>query len=93
MITKKMLCESLLKNYANDNDISLEELLSTIHARIHMSSILAVSADFLGLITETRDKNYCQERDGILFIYYDTESKLTYTLTVRELLELLPNKI
>lgn len=56
---------------------------------VYQSSCYAVAADFLGILNEN-DSEYAKSRSGILFEFWENDVNF---LTVREILNLLPEKL
>ena len=74
-------------NELTDDQISLIAMQSTT---------FGVCMQFLGYITEDKYPDlmkYLNERGGIVIVSYDPIMKESYSLSVREMLDLLPDKL
>lgn len=94
MLTKKQLCNALLQR----NGIEIKDITGENSDRltkfVMQSSQVAVAAEYLGLLENNAElKAYAQERAGIILQCTEEKYKeplVVSFLTVRELLELLP---
>lgn len=84
MITKKQFCEIIIENFCRDNNTQVNDGLVT------QSSKVAVAMEYLGLIESEEMKEFASERGGILFLKFDEKTGKTDFLTVREMINLLP---
>ena len=89
MISKKDFCLSVLGDYCRDNNKEIEDLGS---GDILESSNVAVAMEYLGMI-ETQDmKSYAGSRNGLCAKYLNVKEKYFAQLTMREAIDLLPEK-
>jgi hypothetical protein len=84
-MTKKRFCKMQIQDYLLDN-----ELTEIDDSAVYQSSTIAVCMEYLGLIEDEEAKEYATCRGGNLFSYYDKDEKDVAILSVRELIELLP---
>lgn len=86
MLTKKQYCLGILEAFKIG-----EGLKEVTEHHITMSSKLAVAMEFLSLITSEDLKEYASSRSGVIKVYIDQETGVPSTLTVRDMLSLLPD--
>jgi hypothetical protein len=84
-MTKKRFCKMKIEDYCLDNKI---EEVSDIF--VYQSSTIAVCMEYLGLIKDEEAKVYAMSRGGNLFMYYDKDEQDVAVLSIRDLIELLP---
>ena len=95
MITRKNYCKSRLQSYLNE--YNLEEPKDLV-PHIFESSTMGVILQELGIINSKdypMENDYINNRGGIMATYAEKNKNgvLIQTLTVREFLDLLPEKI
>jgi len=81
MLTKKQVCEKVVRDFEDDNGG-----LRSSERDVFTSSKLAVAMEYLGLIQDPAIKEYCSTRDGLMYLDGATGS----TLSFREFLTTLP---
>jgi hypothetical protein len=89
MLTKNQYCYSIIEQFSVENDIKPEEVNEN---HILSSSSLAVVMEFLGRIQNEDLREYAKSRSGVITLGFDQEKRTPYVLTVRELLETLPDE-
>ena len=91
MMTKKELCLAIIEHQCQLNGIPVGPVPET---SITLSSALAVAMEHLGLLKTKDMQDYATTRGGTLlteyFLFYNGEKRNAVSLSVRELLELLP---
>jgi hypothetical protein len=88
MMTKKEFANLVIDKFCYDTGINRNELKES---DIFKSSCLAVAMEYLNMLPDNL-KEYSSERGGVLFTNVDIENNnFVSCLTVRELLELLPD--
>lgn len=87
MISKEQFCKILIKKFERS-----EGRFPTEHD-ITSSSCLAVAMEYLGLLKTPMYTQYASERGGTLYAYTDEEKRGMRFLTVRELIDLLPEHV
>ena len=95
MITRKNYCKSLLQSYLNE--YNLEDPKDLV-PHIFESSTMGIILQELGIINPKdypMENDYINSRGGIMATYAEKNKNgvLIQTLTVREFLDLLPEKI
>ncbi len=87
-ITKKQLCEAVIKNFLEEEKMVLSELKSS---DVLTSSKLAVAMEYMELIEDDDMKNFASQKEGIIFFgaAFNDES---VSLSLREVLNLEPVK-
>ena len=95
MITRKNYCKSRLQSYLNE--YNLEDPKDLV-PHIFESSTLGIILQELGIINSNdypMEDDYINHRGGIMATYAEKNKNgvLIQTLTVREFLDLLPEKI
>lgn len=89
MMTKRQYCEMIIHNAIKEKNLTPEEVINCAYN----STSLGIALEYLGFInpTDTPDLyNYLQSRGGIVFVSYDEKTESSAILSMRELLELLP---
>ena len=89
MMTKRQYCEMIVHNVIKEKNITPEEVIDYAYS----STSLGIALEYLGFInpTDTPDLyNYLQSRGGIVFASYDEKTENSAILSMRELLDLLP---
>jgi len=87
MITKKQFSEIQIKKFCYKNNTTRDVLGD---GWIYNSSTLAVCMEYLNMLKSEEAKEYVQSRDGIMYTYWDEDKSEVCVLSVRELLNLLP---
>ena len=95
MITRKNYCKSLLQSYLNE--YNLEDPKDLV-PHVFESSTMGVILQELGIINPKdypMEDDYINSRGGLMATYAEKNKNglLIQTLTVREFLDLLPEKI
>lgn len=106
MITKKMLCEAIISKFVYDNKLlnkynqylnyKNEEDTKLLVSHIAESTRFGIALVELGVITKEKypkEYDYLSNRSGILIEHYDGEARKNSFLTLRELLNMLPNSL
>lgn len=102
MMTKKMLCKTIINKFVHNNKLLDEHnyYLSyndkKLISHVFESTQLGIALIELGVLTKESNPteyNYISNRAGILAQHYDRESGTLYFLTLRELLNMLPDEI
>lgn len=93
MITKKQFAEKVISDFLKEQKI--KEFNESL---VLQSSLVAVAAEYLGLIESQEMKEYASSIAGTLILLdkwaiYSSKRPLVNILTVREMLDLLPEKI
>ena len=86
MITKKHFCEIKIREYCEDNDISIDDLKEDI---CFSSSTVAICMEYLGLLKDNSIKEYVSSRGGTMYVYGNRETGEVAILSTREFLDLL----
>ena len=89
MMTKRQYCEMIVHQAIKEKNFSPEEITNYAYN----STSLGIALEYLGFINpkDTPDLyNYLQSRGGIVFVHYDEKTESSAILSMRELLELLP---
>lgn len=89
MLTQKQYCKSIIENYCNSNQTEVDKIT---REDIIQSSSLAIALEYLGLLTDPQMQEYTKTRAGFVAAYYDASKRETASLSVRELINLLPNE-
>ena len=90
MLTKEQFAKSIVQNF----EINISEDNKPFkESDVMKSSSLAVAAEFLGLLKTQEYKDYAASRAGTIAMYWDSTTKQTYFLSVRDVLSLLPDRI
>lgn len=84
MMTRDEVCKSIVHN------MELELDREVCEADITRSSCLAVAMEHLGMIKNEELKKYAAQRGGLIRTHYDKDSCKFSSLSLRELLDLLP---
>lgn len=90
MISKKQYCEIIIEDFCRSENISRKQLCE---GDIYKSSSLGVAMEYLGLIKKPSNLKYIASRAGIVDTYFNPEEKVINTLTVRNMLSLLPETV
>ena len=90
MITKSMFCEHIIREFCKSNNIKRKHISEDL---ITQSSKLAVAMEYLGLIKTPDLQEYAKSRAGILVTLMPDNPGEIHMLTVREMLDLLPETI
>lgn len=88
-MTKRQYCEMIIHNAIKEKNLTPEEVITYAYS----STSLGIALEYLGFVNpkDTPDLyNYLQSRGGIVFIHYDEKTESSAILSMRELLELLP---
>lgn len=94
MMTKEQFCKMMAYKHTNtDNVKELEKMISDNSSIIYTSSCLAVALEYLLNFANTHPElyKYTRTRGGVLHTYVDEESKTASILSMRELLDMLPD--
>ena len=87
MMTKDQFCRYYIERFKNQykrNPVSEDAFKSTC---------LGLSMEYLGMLKNNPDvENYLSEREGNLFMYFDKEKDKVFSLSFRDILDMLPNK-
>ena len=89
-MTKKEFCLCIIKDYIEKEGLNVDPTLLQEHHAIKSSKV-AVAMEYLGLLHEPY-KSYAKDRDGLLFVYCNPEKREFSTLSVRDILNLLPGE-
>lgn len=92
MITKKKYAENYALRYSVDHNVPFKEL----HSHIYKSSCLAVALEYLGMLTDDDEKEYAASRGGTLIVSSPeiiNGEPGCYILTMREMLDMLPETL
>jgi hypothetical protein len=95
MITKKDFAEYLIEEYANSEDISVEEVKNNPALHVCKSTACGLALNYLGLLDNYKiEREYLASRSGTFISVLDKESTnhLKF-LSVREMFEMLPETI
>jgi hypothetical protein len=84
-MTKERFCKMKIEDYLLDN-----KLTEIDDSAVYESSTIAVCMEYLGLIKSEEAKEYAMCRGGNLFMYYDKDEQDVAVLSIRDLIELLP---
>jgi hypothetical protein len=92
MITKNQYCRMLISEFAKTAGLTSDQITES---HIYESSSLAVAMEYLGLLRDQRAIQYAAERGGIAHHYIEIiDGKCVQgTLSVREMIELLPETV
>lgn len=94
MLSKKEYCEGLVRSQLSH--INPEISRKDAHHYIYQSSTLAVALEYLGELSP-EEKEYSSGRAGTVTRYLETDEngkfKDLHFLTVRELIDLLPDEV
>ena len=90
MITKTQFCQHIIDSFCCNNNLKQKHLTEDF---ITQSSSLAVAMEFLGLLETPEFKEYAANRAGIFISVSNPDTNKIDMLTVREILELLPEAI
>lgn len=92
MMTKKSLCEAILREFAmNTLKIPTPIDINSIPIdSIHLSSRVAVAMEYLGMLHNKDDITYASSRGGILMVTSDENGDLM-AVTYRDIIESLPD--
>ena len=87
MISKDQYCKIMMQKFekSEGREAREEDILS--------SSVLAVAMEHLGLLKSDQYRQYAAERGGVLYTYWDFDKKGITMLSMREMLELLPDEV
>ena len=101
-----MLCESIVIRFVYDNKLidnhnyylnyKNEKHAKALISHISKSTCLGIALVELGVITKEnnpQEYQYISERSGILIEHYDYDTKENNFLTLREVLEMLPDSL
>lgn len=89
MMTKEQYCRYIIKQFADSEGKCTGRVTED---DIFKSSSLAVAMEYLGLLKTTLSKEYAYSRGGTVFLSV-SDNKEIETLSVRELLSLLPETL
>lgn len=93
MMTKEQFCRMIIaREKGVDHNRSDESLVPMIYS----STSLGIALETLGVITPEKyptEYEYLQSRGGVLYAYFDRKDEEVYQISMRELLDLLPDKI
>lgn len=87
MISKDQFCKVLIQKFERTNGRKADE------SDITQSSNLAVAMEHLGLLHSKTYVDYAAERAGVLYLYCDEEKHGVSMLTVREVIDMLPESV
>lgn len=76
-----------IQQFCSQKGINVKDVTENM---IYESSSLAVAMEYLGMLTSETNKLYARNRDGVSLLYFDDDIKETAFLSVREILNLLP---
>ena len=94
-MTKKQFAKWIIINNStyNRKEKFTKDSLKKLVPEIYTSSSLGVALEYLGVITKEefpKEYEYVQSRGGIYLTFMDNETEKLATLSVREVLDLLP---
>lgn len=95
MLTKEMFAKVVCRNWAMNNkrkDGDYESMVGDIYA----STSLGIALEVLGVITPEKHPeayNYLSGRGGLTTIYVDEKTGEVYSLSTREIYDLLPEHL
>lgn len=87
MMSKRQFAEMVVDDFCRENNVDREKVSGHIYA----SSGLAVALEFLGELSK-EEQEYSIKRGGTAFHYYDREKNEVVILSVREILNMLPEE-
>jgi len=103
MMTKQQFAKMLIQGSESFNEIrykrdgmSVDNLLPDeidfLNNRIFAEGALAIGLEFTGLL-KPENKDYAASRGGVTrYMYYDTEKNDVFSLSLREIIDLLPDE-
>lgn len=95
MLTKEMFAKTVCRNWAINNnrkDGDYESMVGDIYA----STSLGIALEVLGVITPEKHAdayNYLSDRGGFATVYVDEKTGEIYSLSTREVYDLLPDHL
>lgn len=92
MMTKKQFCETIIQQFKREYNLMTNDAVANHYP--DSDSRLSVALDSLGMLEDhPMGKLVAARNDGILFVHVNELTGVTSTLTVKDMVELLPDAL